>query len=159
VISTGLLNYLGQFCEGNLNLYRNRLFCGAQILRVVEVKFLGDREGGEDAYVPVDRRVSLIKHNRIAPIHRLASLVGILRALQDSVSEADNSTALLERTTTNPHIPVRLRPMVSQRVRREVEADMKLEAVPSAQEDAGGHSFAEPGLASYTNSIALCSTC
>ena len=55
-------------------------------------------------------------------IHRLASLVGMLRALQDSVSDADNSTALLERTTTNPHIPVRLLPVVSRRVRREVEA-------------------------------------
>ena len=85
------------------------------------VKIQAVRRRG-DLYIPVDRRVSLFKHNRSAQIHRLASLVGMLRALQDSVSEADNSTALLERTTTNPHIPVRMLPVVSRRVRREVEA-------------------------------------
>lgn len=78
------------------------------------------RRGG--TYIPVDRRVSMIKHNRSAQIHRLASLIGMLRALQDGSSDVDDSTALLERADANPHIPVRMLPVVSRRIRREIEA-------------------------------------
>jgi hypothetical protein len=73
-------------------------------------------------YVPIDRRVSMIKHARSAQMHRLASLVGMLKALRHNVSDTEDSDALLERAIANPHIPVRALPAVHRRIKREVEA-------------------------------------
>ena len=53
-------------------------------------------------------------------LRRLASLVGVLRALQNSVLDLYNGTALLKQTDTNQHIPIRMLPAVNRRIRREV---------------------------------------
>ena len=73
-------------------------------------------------YRPIRRFMSLTESLSFAHAHSLTSMRGLLRTVQHNISEVEPARRLLERSASNPAIPLRLLGAVQRRLKRDVTA-------------------------------------
>lgn len=109
-------------------------------------------------YLPTNRFVVLTKDLATVHVHGLMSVAGMLRTVRHNIASGSPEQTLLERSTQNPHIPVRALPEIHRRIKREVTAllwkldgylrswEVEPGAEPTAHVGVGAYAYEDPNV-------------